>query len=69
MSSHDWNMIQQMDIDNAAIHGGDDFDYSSAFNSMLPGEEGFDFSHEGGEFEVFEAFTDDLAHLTGRCVC
>ena len=68
MSSHDRNMIQQMDIDNAAIHGDADFDYSSAFNSMPPGEEGFDFSHEGGEFEVFEAFADDLARLTGRCV-
>jgi len=61
-------MIQQMDIDNAAIHGDADLNYSSAFNSMPPGEEGFDFSHEGGEFEVFEAFADDLARLMGRCV-
>lgn len=25
-----------------------------------PGEEGFDFSHEGGEFEVFEGLTEDI---------
>jgi len=52
------------DIDNAAIHGGDDFDYSSAFNPCCPVRRASTLSHEGGEFEVFEAFTDDLAHLT-----
>ena len=30
MSSHDQNMIQQMDIDNAAIHGDANFDYTVA---------------------------------------
>ena len=69
MSSKEWEMIQQMDVDNTHLHGETDIDYSSAFNSMPPGEEGFDFSHEGGEFKAFELFADNLTRLTGRYIC
>lgn len=30
-----------------------------------PGEEGFDLSHEGGEYEVFESLVEDIAQATG----
>ena len=30
-----------------------------------PGEEGFDLSHEGGEYEVSESLVKDIAQATG----
>ena len=30
-----------------------------------PGEEGFDLSHEGGEYEVYEGLVDKIALATG----
>ena len=30
-----------------------------------PGEEGFDLSHEGREYEVFDGVVEDIARATG----
>ena len=30
-----------------------------------PGEEGFNLSHEGEEYEVFESLVEDIAQATG----
>jgi hypothetical protein len=50
-----------MDLD--ANYGTDDVDAVSY--TAPPGEEGFDISHEGGEFEVFEDVAAGLAESSG----
>jgi hypothetical protein len=50
-----------MDLD--ADRGTDDIDAVS--HTAPPGEEGFDISHEGGEFEVFEDLAVGLAESSG----
>jgi len=41
---------------------------ADVFNTVPPGDEGFDISHEGGEFEVFNDLAEGIAGLTGLCV-
>lgn len=53
--------VLNMDFDN------DDNDYSNqyTFNTIPPGNEGFDISHEGGECEIYQDFAEELAKQTG----
>lgn len=50
-----------MDLD--AGHSNDDT--ATVSHIPPPGEEGFDLSHEGGEYEVFEGLVEDIAQATG----
>jgi hypothetical protein len=50
-----------MDID--ADHTADDIEAVSGM--VPPGEEGFDISHEGGEYEVFDDLVEGLAQASG----
>ena len=50
-----------MDID--ADNTTDDVDAISG--TVPPGEEGFDISHKGGEYEVFDDLTEGLAQSSG----
>jgi hypothetical protein len=50
-----------MDID--ADHTADDVEAVSGM--VPPGEEGFDISHEGGEYEVFDDLVEGLAQASG----
>ena len=61
LDQEDRDAVQQMDLD-AGI-GADDVDAIS--HTAPPGEEGFDISHEGGEFEVFEDLVAGLAESGG----
>ncbi|EPQ52593.1 hypothetical protein GLOTRDRAFT_131828 [Gloeophyllum trabeum ATCC 11539] len=61
MSMEERDIVMQMDGDLEAAPDLSD----QALNSMPPGEEGYGLSHEGGEYEVFEDFANDLAQLTG----
>lgn len=38
---------------------------SDVFDTMPPGDEAFDISHEGGEHEVYEGIASELATLSG----
>ncbi len=58
----DRNAVQQMDLD-ASFGTNDDVDTIS--HTAPPSEEGFDISHEGGEFEVFEDLAAGLAAANG----
>jgi len=57
LDQEDREAVEQMDLD--AGFGADDV--NAVCHTAPPGEEGFDISHEGGEFEVFE---DLVAGLT-----
>ena len=37
-----------------------------AFDTVAPGDEGFDFSHEGGEYDIYEMIANEVAGLYGR---
>jgi hypothetical protein len=63
LSQEDRNAVQQMDLD-AGFGTNDDVDAIS--HTVPPGEEGFDISHEGGEFEVFEDLVAGLAAANGQ---
>ena len=61
LSQEDRDAVQQMDID--ASCSIDDIEAIS--HTAPPGEEGFDISHEGEEFEVFEDLAAGLAETSG----
>ena len=61
LNQEDRDAVQQMDLDTN--YGTDNVDAVSY--TAPPGEEGFDISHEGGEFEVFEDVAAGLAELSG----
>ena len=44
---------------------GNIYSFSEQELGLPPGEEGFDISHEGGEYEVFEELAEGVANLTG----
>lgn len=44
----------------------DDDDVDAISHTVPPGEEGFDISHEGGEYEVFNDLVTGLVESTGR---
>jgi hypothetical protein len=50
-------------MDDDAGHSLDNF--ASISHTAPPGEEGFDISHEGGEYEVFKDVAASLAQSTG----
>ncbi|KAG2342579.1 hypothetical protein BDR05DRAFT_948930 [Suillus weaverae] len=45
-----------------------DTDIKSIPYTAPPGEKGADFSHEGGEYEVFEGLAQQMADLSGLCL-
>ena len=53
--------IAQMDIDDDT-HGG----FEPAFISVPPGLEGFNISHEGGEYEDYEEFMEVMQGKTSQ---
>lgn len=57
-----------MDIDSGPVGGFDDDNDEYPFSRPPPGEEGFEMSYEGGEFEVFDDLANDIARLQGRYV-
>ena len=59
LSQDDWNNVAAMDRDF-----GDMDSFSEWELDPPPGDEGFDISHEGGEYEVFEELAQDIANLT-----
>jgi hypothetical protein len=61
LNQEDRDAVQQMDFD--ADYGTEDVDAISY--TAPPGEEGFDISHEGGEFAVFEDVAAGLAESSG----
>ena len=58
----DRDAVQQMDLDTGF---GTNDDVDAISRTAPPGEEGFDISHEGGEFEVFEDLAAGLAAANG----
>lgn len=50
--------VHQMDVD-MGLQGEIPYDFPP------PGEEGFDLSHEGGEYTAYEDFARGLSDLTG----
>jgi len=58
MSSEDWDLVESMLADT-------NIDIDSIPYTAPPGEEGIDFSHEGGEHEVFEGLAQQMADLSG----
>ena len=63
LTQEDRDAVEQMDVDADGIT--DDVEAVAAM--VPPGEEGFDISHEGGEYEVFEDIVEGLAQSSG-CV-
>jgi hypothetical protein len=53
-------MVMEMDIEAGVMNSDHD-----VFNSVAPGDEGFDISHEGGEYEVFHDLKNGISQLTG----
>ncbi|TDL17787.1 hypothetical protein BD410DRAFT_807037 [Rickenella mellea] len=64
MSEADREVVAQTDVDDALPSAGT-VEYEAAFNTIPPGDEAYDLSHEGGEHEVFEGFAEDLSRWTG----
>lgn len=62
MIYEDHNDVANMDLNDS----NDQDAYNAPYDSAPPGEEGFDFSHVGGEYEIFERFAYDLNNNTGR---
>ena len=64
MSAADKAEVEQMDLDgpSSAIIA----DSAFAFDTVALGDEGFDFSHEGGEYEVYETVANEVVELYGR---
>ena len=56
--------VKQMDLDGPSltIIAKSAF----AFDTVAPGDEGFDFSHEGGEYDIYEMVANEVAGLYGR---
>jgi hypothetical protein len=53
-----------MDIDNVlGLDPGIDMDADQ--ETVPPGDEGFNISHEGGEFEVFDNLAEGVAAING----
>jgi len=59
LSQEDRDAVMDMDLE-AGLAGDTD-----VFDTVPPGDEGFDISHEGGEFEVFDDLAEGIAGLTG----
>lgn len=64
LSQEDRNAVEQMDIDIGIGEG----DIIAASSYPAPGDEGFNISHEGSEYEVFEDLVQGISDSTGRSV-
>ena len=65
MSYDDREAVVKMDDADIIMDGGDQpDDMDQAFDTLPPGEEGFDISHAGGEHEVFEGAAEELGMYT-----
>lgn len=62
LSQADRDAVEQMDFDADQNTN----DVAAASQVPPPGEEGYDLSHEGGEFSVFDDLAADIASMTGR---
>jgi hypothetical protein len=62
LNQEDRDAVQQMDLDTGFSTNND---VDAISRTAPPGEEGFDISHEGGEFEVFEDLAAGLAAANG----
>ncbi|KAG2738223.1 hypothetical protein P692DRAFT_20678251, partial [Suillus brevipes Sb2] len=60
MSSADREAVEKMIIDVG-------MDTYTEHCAAPPGEEGFDISHEGGEYEAFEGLSEQVASLSHVC--
>lgn len=60
----DQNIIHAMDID---YDSNPDTNIEGTTN-VVPGDEGFDISHEGGEFEVFNDLVEGIQEINGLYV-
>jgi hypothetical protein len=58
MSMEDRNMVEDMIADYG-------MDVETLPHTAPPGEEGFEFSHAGGEYEAFEGLTSQIAEISG----
>jgi hypothetical protein len=61
LSQEDFNAVLQMDIAGDVM----DANLAAIYDMAAPGDEGFNISHEGGKFEVYNDLAEDLANLTG----
>jgi hypothetical protein len=61
LTEEDRQAVASMDIDIS----GSAYDVAAIDRIAPPDEEAFDFSHEGGEYEVFQNLTDEIAAATG----
>jgi hypothetical protein len=61
-SHEDRDAIERMDIDTSNANE----DVPAISHLPPPGEEAFDLSHEGGEFEAFTGLVEDIAQVTGQ---
>lgn len=61
MSYDDREAVVEMDNADVIMDSGDQpDDMVQTFDTLPPGEEGFDISHAGGEHEVFEGAAEAL---------
>lgn len=61
LSREDRDAIQRMDMDSDTMNDG----ASVFFETIPPGEEGLDISHEGDELEEIEDMAQGAAGLSG----
>jgi len=61
LSQEDRAAVEAMDIDLGIMECGT----SSVWETVALGDEGFDISHEGGEYEVFEELAEGVAGIAG----
>ena len=56
--------VKQMDLDGSSstIIAKSAF----TFNTVAPDDEGFNFSHEGGEYDIYEMVANEVVGLYGR---
>ena len=58
-----------MDSADAVMDDGPGDLPDQAFNTLPPGDEGFDISHAGGEHEVFKGVADELGMYAFTFFC
>ena len=56
--------VKQMDLDGPSLTIIAESAFT--FNTVAPGDEGFDFSHKGGEYDIYEMVANEVAGLYGR---
>lgn len=64
LSQEDRDAVECMDLNTGLLVD----DVAAVAHTAPPGEEGFNVSHEGGEYEVFDDLVDGLAQSNGQFV-